>query len=236
MLMESEPLTTAAVEMNVSRRHLLMGGALLATAALALAREPKVVFGEMAKGTLDKLIAPRIDKWTFATQSGLVLPPADPLKDSLYNDILTRVYTADNAPVIMLCIAYSNSQNGMLQLHRPEVCYPASGYRLSETKILGIPVGAAQPIPGHYFSAEGTSRSEQVLYWTRIGSEMPTHWIDQRAAVMRANLRRIIPDGILVRVSSPMADSEATLPHLEAFIKAMVAGLNPQAYKLLVSG
>lgn len=236
MLMETEHPLHSGDETGVSRRHMLMGGALVATAALAFARDPKVVLPPLAKGSLDKLIAPKIDQWTYATSSGLVLPAADPMKDALYNDILTRVYTADNLPVMMLCIAYSNSQNGMLQLHRPEVCYPAGGYRLSETKIVQMPIGTHAPIPARYFSAEGVSRSEQVLYWTRIGTEMPTQWSGQRAAVMRANIRGIIPDGILVRVSSPVSDAGSTLPYIEKFIVALVKSLNPAAHKLLISG
>jgi EpsI family protein len=235
MLSETETPATGDLTASLSRRHMVMGGALVAVSAFAIARDPRETFAKLAKGSLDKLISQQIDAWRYVTTSGLVLPPADPMKDALYNDILTRVYSAPNLPTMMLCVAYSNSQNGMLQLHRPEVCYPASGYHLSATRVRPIGIGKAAPIPARYFSAEGVSRSEEVAYWTRIGTEMPTTWLDQRSAVMRANIKGYIPDGILVRVSSPES-GETVLPLIEKFIIALVGGLSPAAYKLLISG
>jgi EpsI family protein len=219
---------------NLSRRHMIIGGALLATSAAALVRKPHEIAPRMAKGSLDKMIPTRIGDWAFETSSGLVQAPADTLSDSLYNDILTRVYVAQNKPPIMLLIAYGNTQNGMLQLHRPEVCYPAGGYHLSDTKLVSVNVDPLPVIPGHFFTAEGAARTEQVLYLTRIGKTLPTSWSNQRTAVIAANLHGEIPDGILVRVSSIQPDAMGALPVLNQFIKSLTQGVNPVARKLLI--
>ncbi len=219
---------------GLTRRHILMGAAMTATSAFAFIREPKATVARMKDGELEKLVPTQIGRWTFETRSGLVLPVDDPLVNSLYTNVLTRVYVTDNGPPIMLLIAYSNTQNGMLQLHRPEVCYPAGGYSLSETKIVRVALGSHRDIPTRFFSAEGASRNEQVLYWTRIGEETPTSWIEQRAAVVRANLNRVIPDGILVRVSSALPDFSSAKPLLEEFVSSLVAELTPRARKLLI--
>ena len=215
---------------------MLMGAGLVATSAAALVREPRVTVSPLKTDELDRLIPTQFGRWRFETKSGLVLPPDDPFSDSLYSDILTRVYVSENAPPIMLLIAYSNTQNGMLQLHRPEVCYPAGGYTLSETKVMPLNLDPRTHIPARFFSAESASRTEQVLYWTRIGSESPTSWIDQRAAVVRANLKRVIPDGILVRVSSILPDRLSAMPVLEDFVAALMRDLTPQARELLFRG
>jgi EpsI family protein len=219
---------------GMNRRHMVMGGALLATAGLAFARQPREIVAPLKKGSLEALVPNMVGPWAFETKSGLVLPPSDALSDSLYNDIVTRVYYAPQLPPIMLLIAYSNTQNGTLQVHRPEVCYPASGYSLSETEIVAVGKSAGISIPARFFSAESNARTEQVLYWTRIGTELPTSWVSQRSAVIGANLRGTIPDGILVRVSTVAGESGSALAGLDAFVAAFTKSLTPAARKLLI--
>lgn len=230
--MPGEPMPEA----GLTRRHMLMGAALATASAAAFVREPRVTKTPLKAGELERLIPVRIGQWDFETRSGLVLPPDDPLSKSLYSDVLTRVYVSANRPPVMLLIAYSNTQNGMLQVHRPEVCYPAGGYTLSETQTKALDVAPQIHIPARFFSAESASRTEQVMYWTRIGTESPTSWIDQRAAVVRANLKRVIPDGILVRTSTVLADYASAEPVLKEFVSAMIHELSPSGRKLLVEG
>lgn len=220
--------------LGLSRRHMILGAAALTTSIAAFVREPKAAMQPLAKGVLEGLVPKAIGPWKFETKSGLVLPPVDPLTDQIYSDIVTRVYVSEKEPPVMMLIAYSNTQNGMLQLHRPEVCYPASGFALTETMVESIAVNSQMQLATRHFSAEGASRNEQVLYWTRIGSELPTGWLDQRAAVVRANLRGVIPDGILVRLSTIAPDYKAARPVLEAFTRGLIEGLNVPGRKLLV--
>ena len=230
----SEDETVIDERSGLTRRHMLIGAALTATSAIAFMREPRVTVLPLKAGELENLVPTQIGRWTFETRSGLVLPVDDPLVKSLYSDVLTRVYVTDSGPPIMLLIAYSNTQNGMLQVHRPEVCYPAGGYSLSKTKIESLKITPTMQIPAHVFSAESTARNEQVMYWTRIGEELPTSWMDQRAAVVRANLKRIIPDGVLVRFSSLHPDFSSARPVLEEFASAMARTLSPAGRKLLI--
>lgn len=220
---------------GLTRRHMLMGAGLAAISAAAFVREPRVATAPLKSGEMESLIPAQIGPWSFETRSGLVLPPDDPLSKSLYSDVLTRVYVSDNRPPVMLLIAYSNTQNGMLQVHRPEVCYPAGGYTLSETQIKILDVTPQIHIPTRFFSADSAARNEQVMYWTRIGTESPTSWVDQRAAVVRANLKQVIPDGILVRTSTILADYASAEPVLREFVSDMVLALPPQGRKLLIA-
>jgi EpsI family protein len=233
--MPGEPQPDGAAGMRLTRRHMLMGAALTATAAFAFVREPRVTMAPLKTGELEGMIPPRIGQWSFETKSGLVLPPDDPLSKSLYSDVLTRVYVSEDRPPVMLLIAYSNTQNGMLQVHRPEVCYPAGGYSLSKTQTKLLDISPGIHIPARFFSAESAWRTEQVMYWTRIGDESPTSWVDQRTAVVRANLKRIIPDGILVRISTVLPDYANAEPVLAEFASTMVRQLPSSGRKLLVT-
>lgn len=220
-------------ETRLSRRHMLMGAALCGVSALAFSRTPKPDTRPLGRGALEAMIPAAIGPWSFLTTSGLVVPPADALSDQLYDEVLTRVYVRENMPPVMFLIAYSSTQTGLLQVHRPEVCYPAGGFALSETRIERLAVGSDRTLPVRRFSAESATRSEHVMYWTRIGTALPTSWWDQRVAVVRANLDGIIPDGILVRVSAVSPDVGDIVPYLEQFIRALCAGLDPKARQLL---
>ena len=228
---QDERLSGAA---PLSRRHMFMGVAMALASGVAYARQPQPVVPPLPKKSFDALVPAKIGPWSFQAKSGLVLPTEDPLSDSLYSHILTRVYLAEGQMPIMLLIAYSNTQNGMLQLHRPEVCYPASGFSLSDTLVSPIKIDGKKTLAIRRFSAESDTRSEQVLYWTRIGHEMPTSWVDQRMSVIRANLKAEIPDGILVRMSAISPTYEAAQGSLENFVRSFVGGANPTLQKLLI--
>lgn len=218
----------------INRRSMLIGTTLLGVGGIAMARQPKPDTARIGRAALDHLIPTQIGAWTYRDSSGLVLPPPDALSDALYSGLVTRTYAAPDRLPIMLLVAYSNVQDGMLQVHRPEVCYPAGGYRLSPTVIEEIPNGVGGEIPANTFSADGVSRTEQVLYWTRVGGFFPTSWLAQRVAVLRANLDGVIPDGVLVRVSTLAPDMSSARDDLTAFAAHMVRAAPPAARRLLV--
>jgi EpsI family protein len=219
---------------GTSRRNFIIGGTLMAASGVSYARQPRPVRQRLPKGSLDKMIPNKIGSYQFESSSGLVLPPPDELSDRLYDDILTRVYTAPDSVPVMLLIAYSNLQDGLLQVHRPETCYPVGGYTLSNTQIIDVPMLGREPIPSRLFSADSAGRSEQVLYWTRIGRNMPTKWIDQRWAVVGANLRGEVPDGLLIRFSAATANAALAVPALKSFAANLVSAASPVGRRLLV--
>jgi EpsI family protein len=218
----------------LGRRHMLMGGFMVGLSGLAWFRQPKNSVAPLPKDGFDELIPKNFGDWSFTTKSGLVLPAEDPLSDSLYSHVVTRVYASATRMPVMMLIAYSHTQNGMLQLHRPEICYPAGGYKLTQTVTDRLDSGFAFDIPIRHFSANGDQRSEQVLYWTRIGTEHPTSWFDQRLAVMRANLAAGIPDGILVRVSTIAPDYAAAKDDLEQFVRSLLKASPPKLRGLMI--
>lgn len=217
-----------------SRRDLLFGGLMLGAAGVVYARTPRRAEMAIGPGELEKIIPLTIGSWRYETSSGLVLPPPDQLADQLYSQQLTRVYVSDQQVPVMLLIAYGDSQNGMLQVHRPEVCYPAGGYTLSKTRVFDLPLDRGLAIPVKRFSATSQARTEQLLYWTRIGGAMPVSWAAQRLAVVEANLQGVIPDGILVRVSTIAPTPKGADEALELFAREMVRAAGPRGERLLV--
>jgi EpsI family protein len=217
----------------LSRRNVLTGLTLIGAAGFAYARMPKPGPKQLGKDGLDGLIPKALGPWKFETTSGLVLPPPDETADRLYDEVLTRVYTRADGAAVMMLIAYSSVQDGLLQIHRPEVCYPASGYALSETRVAPMKLANGDMIPTRQFTAGSAVRSEHVLYWTRLGSHLPTSWREQRWAVVLENLGGLIPDGILVRVSTVNPDSDKAFGMLRDFASDLSRSVSPKAQKLL---
>lgn len=218
---------------QLDRRKLLLGGLLAACAGLTFARQPRERLDYLGSGKLDKLIPQRIGDWEFLTTSGLVVPAEDPLSNALYSQLLTRVYTNESDPAIMLLIAQSAGQSGLLQVHRPEFCYPAGGYKLSP--IVSRTVGSG----GSHFAvnqltASIPGRTEQILYWTRVGDSMPSSWAGQRLAIAEDNLRGVIPDAVLVRVSTIDLDGPRAFARLSDFVQQMIGAVPTAGQKILV--
>jgi EpsI family protein len=189
-----------------SRREILIGCACLTTATVAFVREPRRHVAYLGSGKLEHLVPTHFAGWEFATASGLVLPPEDQLKDQLYSQLLTRTYTGAGGNEIMLLIAYNGAQDGVVQIHRPEVCYPASGFQLTENRDHSIQLSQDIVVPSRFILAENPVRREKIVYWTRVGTDFPRKWSEQRLSVFEQNLHGVIPDGLLVRISSVSQD------------------------------
>lgn len=215
------------------RRQFLIGLGLCATAGIAQARQPRPNTPAMKTKAFSALIPAKVGEFTFNTESGLVLPPPDALADRIYDNTVTRTYTGLNGQVIMLLIAYNNRQDGVLQLHRPETCYPAAGYALTPIRPVDVAVTPSQILPAQVFAALREERDEVVLYWTRVGQKFPRRWLDQRVAVAEANLRGVIPDGVLVRVSTVGSDIQGAMPVLSNFVAGLRGASNIRARTLL---
>ena len=220
---------------GLNRRAFVVGGALFAAAGAAASRIPQPNMPPLGKDKFEKLVPETIGPWRFQQSSGLVLPPDDALSNRLYDNLVTRIYTNDAGRAMMLLLAYNNFQDGVLQIHRPEICYPAGGYQLSETLPVKVPIGDGRLLPSNSFSAAGSERNEQVLYWTRIGERFPVRWRDQRFAVLGANLAGINPDGMLARVSMVNDDMAAAMPLMAGFV-GQLRQASPPALRQLLFG
>lgn len=204
------------------RRHVLIGGAMLAASALAAARMPHPSARAIPSERFTSWVPDQVGSRHFSTESGVVLPPPDALSDRLYDNLVTRVYEGEGQAPITLLIAYNPIQNGVLQVHRPETCYSVGGFALTKP-VDGELTLARRSVSTVSFAAVGVDRSEQVLYWTRVGETFPRAWSEQRLAVIRANLAGVIPDGMLMRLSILSNDGKDAQFALSQFAKAFVS-------------
>jgi EpsI family protein len=218
----------------MTRRKFGLGLAFASVAGVAAARLPNKNLDYLGKQKLESVIPDKIGRWNFVSSSGLVVPPEDQMIRALYSQLVTRVYSDGSGPPIMLLVAQSATQTGILQIHRPEICYTAGGYQLSaiEPHVVGLPWGA---LPTLSMSATSDSRTEQLVYWTRIGDRLPKSWREQRMVVAMDNLRRIIPDAIMVRVSTFGNDKARALASMDEFILSLMNSVSPQVRRVFIA-
>jgi len=218
----------------LTRRKFALGIAFAGAAGVAAARQPSVRVDYLGKDKLEKVVPDKIGRWTYVSSSGLVVPPEDQLSRALYSQLLTRVYAGDDGSTMMVLVAQSGSQTGILQIHRPEICYNAGGYALSDVQphTVHLPSGA---IPTMSMAATNGARTEQLVYWTRIGNHMPTSWRQQRFAVAIDNLKGRIPDAVMVRVSTISNNRDAALQSIDEFVRAMLDPMAPNVRRVFIA-
>ncbi|WP_413716153.1 exosortase-associated protein EpsI, V-type [Sphingobium sp. B2D3B] len=228
--MAADDVNSVAVESEptpgtLSRRHLLMGGAMLAVSGLAVAREPHQRYRDLSDKQFEALFPKAFGDWKTLPVSELVLPPESDLANKLYQHILTRTYVNSKGVGVMFLAAYNSKQLNNVQLHRPEICYYAGGFAIKHSEPISLPVDVAghqTVIPARSVTAVLGSRNENILYWTRIGSDFPQSWLMQRIAMTKANIAGYLADGLLVRMSVIDKNYDESLHNMQSFIADML--------------
>lgn len=228
-----KPIVGSFTEPQVDRRKILLGLLFCSAAGLAAWRQPDRHLDYLGRDKLDDVIPKEIGPWKFVAASGLVVPPNDQLSRALYSNLLTRVYSDGVNPPVMLLVAQSGSQTGILQIHRPETCYTASGYQISPVTPEPVQIGS-KVVPVNSMDATADGFVEHVIYWTRIGNSMPASWKQQRIAVAEQNLRGILPDAILVRVSTVRNDADGARATLQSFVRSLINAVPPNRRSVLI--
>ena len=214
---------------SLSRRHLLMGGAMLAVAGATYARMPKRRFENIANAKFEAMFPKTFGKWRTLPASELIMPPEGDLSAKLYQHIVTRTYVNDAREAVMLLIAYNAQQVNNVQVHRPEICYAASGFDIADSKPYEVQVGQGRSIPARLVRAERVTRTENIIYWTRIGDDFPQSWTAQRIAMTKANLEGFYADGLLVRASVVDNDEAKSVTLVSNFLRDLVQHSSPEA-------
>jgi EpsI family protein len=179
-------------------------------------------------------VAPsRFGSWSAADVSGLAAPSnVEDLVQRLYDEVVERIYTdASSGYQIMVLLAHGAVETDQLQLHRPEVCYTAFGYKVSGATRQNLSITPQVALPAQRFLASTSDRQESVAYWTRIGEDLPTDGTEQRLALLDAATHGELVDGLLARFSTYDPDFVGAQTRLDGFVRdflrATPAALRP---------
>lgn len=216
--------------MKLTIRNILLTVLMLASAGLAIAMRPSHKIADQGpKVDLETMIPRAFGDWQEEQQSAtqIVDPQTKQLLDKLYSQTLSRTYVDGTGYRIMLSIAYGNDQSDALQVHKPEVCYPAQGFALQgkEQGVLALKNGQ---IPVIRIRTSLGPRNEPVTYWTTIGDQVVKPGIHKKLAEMSYGLSGKIPDGMLIRVSSIDAKSDNAYQIQNRFSAQMLEAMAPE--------
>ena len=177
---------------------------------------------------LEDIVPKQFGDWKLLPEQGaqVVNPQTQALLDSLYSQLLTRSYMNSQGYRVMLSLAYGDDQRGGLQAHKPEVCYPAQGFKLvsNESGQLDTGYGA---IPVRRLSTTMGAREEPITYWINVADTHVSNVIEKRMLEFKLGLTGQVPDGLLFRISSiDPSSSRAFLMH-QTFVADMLKAVPP---------
>jgi EpsI family protein len=136
---------------------------------------------------------------------------------------------------VMLMVAYGESQSDRLQLHHPEVCYTAQGFRVSGTSSFRLAYSpSAPPLKVTRLVAVREERIEPISYWMRIGHDNSNSNWARQALKLQYGLRGWIPDGALFRVSTIGIPAAESFKVQDKFIHDLLNSVDPGTREFMV--
>lgn len=157
----------------------------------------------------------------------IVDPNQKQMLEEIYSQTLSRTYINPNGYRIMLSIAYGKNQRRKLQLHRPEVCYPAQGFALFSNKPSKIELNG-QSIAVTLLETSLGQRFEPLTYWALVGDQVTANQNEKRLAEVGYAMRGRIPDGMIVRISSIDKDTASAYAIQRQFAIALIQAIAPE--------
>ncbi|WP_269089948.1 exosortase-associated protein EpsI, B-type [Aquabacterium fontiphilum] len=221
-----------------SIRSLVLCVVMAASTLTAGVLTPTALYSTQHYGSykLEQSIPKAFGDWRLdeSISSVVVAPEVEAELAKYYNETVSRTYINSKGERIMLSLAYGGDQGRALQVHKPEVCYAAQGF-----KIVYDGRGQIQSnqgtIPVRRLVATHGPRVEPITYWIRSGDSIVTGWYEQNKARLYSGLiRGEIADGLLVRVSNISGNREQSYQLHDQFMKDLLAHTQPVDHAMLL--
>lgn len=220
------------------RRALIAGATLVAVSVLAPIVEPhRMLAKELPLLRLEEDIPKQFGDWRIDDSLGAVLPSPDVQRqlDQVYSQQLSRTYVNSAGTHVMLVVAYGEDQVGKTSVaHLPDACYPAQGFTVSPRGTRPVGLDGRAPLSASRLMAVRSTRYEPVTYWTVVGTQTFSSDYERRMRRLTSSLEGVIPDGMLVRISSiDKEEARAYAVHDEfssALYAALPAALKPRMF------
>lgn len=182
---------------------------------------------------LEGAVPKSFGKWQLDPHqfTAMVNPQQEALLGKLYSQTLSRTYVDDRGRRVMLSIAYGEDQRDSMQVHKPEICYPAQGFMILKKSSEGIPIAGSDLQVTRLETVLAERRYEPVTYWTVLASEVSVGGTAKKLEEMKYGLRGVIPDGLIFRVSTIGRDTEAGFKTQDEFLRELLSSMAPEARK-----
>jgi EpsI family protein len=181
-------------------------GVLMGTASLLAysARPTRLLADVSPRAALAEELPREFTRWRKLQER--VAMVADPTQqavlDYLYSETLSANYVDDNGRLAMLSIAYGKDQSDGHDVHKPDLCYPAQGFRVIEQRDLLVPLDQRRGIVVRYMATQKGERVEPLIFWTTVGDFLYRNKLEKKLVGIRYSAANLIPDGMVLRVST----------------------------------
>lgn len=166
------------------------------------------IINDSEKVELETLIPKQFNDWRLMEMGvQLVNPQTEAAINKIYAQTLSRTYVNDQGQRVMLSIAYGEDQSDSVGAHLPEGCYGGQGFNVTNIT-LGNLTTLYGNIPVARLLASKSERIEPITYWLTTGEKVAYSGWETKKVKIQYALQGIIPDGLLMRVSS-IVDSPA---------------------------
>lgn len=207
--------------------NLLLGLLMVSSGVVAMVITPTNQFDDKQdKVNLVTIIPSEFDGWKI--DSSIVPLMANPdevgLVNKIYTQMLLRTYVNQQGERVMLSIAYNRNQRAALHVHRPEVCYLASGFDISKLTKTTVNTNIG-PIPVIRLVARQGTRNEPITYWIRVGDTITGGWFGQTFTTLKYGLTGTMPDALLFRTSTISNDEQSSYEIQQAFLTSLLQSM-----------
>lgn len=218
--------------------------ALAAAGAVALTPTPQVQ--QAHAPLLSQTIPGSFGPWRLQArqdQQAALTDGTEAPGDPLYDQVVMRSYVnATTGQAVMLALAWGREQRQDVKVHRPEVCYPAQGFKMLAPPVDGTLLmqgqqGQPTPISVRSLVTQQGNQLETVRYWIRVGQRYGGDGLGTRLYLLREGLHGRVPDGILVRASQRLplhADPQQSYAVLDQFLRDLTASVPAATRAMLV--
>lgn len=215
----------------------LAGLAMITAALLAAMLTPTEMAADVNPPlNLKTMIPKQFGEWQQVQDLDIISGPDDTnpndknaLSEKLYAQTLARTYVNARGEQIMLTIAYGKDQRNGMQVHKPEACYPAQGFKITQHSTGVLDLAAKTRIPVIRMVAVQHTRIEPITYWTIVGDQIAVESLKWKFARFKYGLTGKVPDGLLFRVSSIDPDPTHAFAAQAAFIRTLLNALDSSA-------
>ena len=223
--------------MNMWVKNFILLILMLAASGLALALRPtdKIAAHDPSLD-LETIVPLEFGDWRAEKENrvAMVDPQQQEFIDQIYTQTLNRAYVNNKGYRIMVAIAYGDDQRDSMQMHYPEVCYPAQGFSL-QGKEKGTLTTENGLIPVTRILTNLGQRNEPVTYWTTVGDQVFRGGIQKKLVEIGYGLNGQIPDGMLIRISSIDPEAPNAFQMQAQFADQMLGALTPK-YRQKLNG
>jgi len=216
--------------MGMGVKNVVMLVLMLLAACLGIALRANIILAdELPPINLKTMVPVAFGDWHEQTNAlvQIIDPQQKETLERIYSETLSRTYVSSQGDRIMLSIAYGKNQSKALELHAPEICYPAQGFALLDKRTFVLNL-SDNPILATRLRTNLDQRFEPVTYWTVVGDQITTNALEKRLMEMRYAMHGRIPDGMLVRVSSIEKDSDKAYIVQGSFARELIQAIAPE--------